>query len=102
MIAEAVEIELERFGFDQIPRRQIVDHQMRKIWLTGDRAEGRELRGREPCNIVRAHMRVRHAVEDGPVRGTRDRGWAAQLQLFLRHWSVAVFETPWMPVSRRA
>jgi hypothetical protein len=47
-------------------------------------------------------MRVRHAVEDGPVRGTGDRSWAAQLQSFLRHWSVAVFEAPWMPVSRRA
>jgi len=70
--------------------------------LAGDGAEGRELGGRKSCNIVRARMRVRHAVETGPVRGTGDRGWAAQLQLFLRHWSVAVFEAPWMPVSRGA
>lgn len=85
MVAETVEVELERFGLDQITCRQIIDDQMRKIGLTGNRAEGRKLRRSETRNIIRADVGVRNAVENRPVGGTGNGAWAAQLQLFFGH-----------------
>ena len=54
---------LSDFELDQKARGQIVDHQMRKIGLAGDRAERGEFRGGETRNIIRTGVRICHAIE---------------------------------------
>src|SRR3954447_13506686 len=63
VIAEAGDVELERLRFQQPLAGRVVDHQMREIRLSRDRAERGEFRHGEAYQIVRALLRVRHAVE---------------------------------------
>ena len=101
MVAEAVEVELERLGLDQITCGQIIDHQMRKIRLTGNRAEGRKLRRSETRNIIRADVGVRHTVEYGRSGELGIGLGRPNCNCFL---AISVYRTvyaSWMPVSRR-
>ena len=51
MVAEARDIEFQRFRFQQPLARHIVDHQMREIRLAGDRAERGEFRRGETHHV---------------------------------------------------
>ena len=50
-VSEASKIQLHGFRFDQPPRRNIVDHQVRKVGLARYRTKGRKFRRREPRDI---------------------------------------------------
>ena len=63
MIAKAREIELERFRLQQPRSRHVIDHEMRKVRLAGDRAQRGEFRRREPRDIIGVFLRIGHAVE---------------------------------------
>ena len=72
VIAEAREIELQRFRLDEEAVRHIIDDQMREIRLAGDRAERGEFRRGEARHVMRVRVRVRHAVEQRLIgRGGR-------------------------------
>ena len=62
-VAEAAEIELERFRFDQPFSRHVVDHEVGEIGLTGDRAQRGEFRRGEARDVVGVGMRVGDAIE---------------------------------------
>jgi len=68
VIAEAVEIKLQRFRLDEEQVWHVVDHKNREIRLSGHRAHERELREREARHIVGVRMGVRHAIEYGFFR----------------------------------
>ena len=63
VIAEAGEIKLQRFGFQQPLLRHIVDHQMREIGLAGDRAERGEFGRCKSRHIIGVRVRIGNAVE---------------------------------------
>ena len=63
MIAEARDIKLQRFRFQQPLARHIIDHEMGEIRLAGDRAERGEFRRREPHHIIGVLLRVGHTIE---------------------------------------
>ena len=63
VIAEAVQIKLERFRFHQPSPRHVVDDQSGEIRLAGDRAHRGEFREGEAGDVVRVRMRIGHAVE---------------------------------------
>src|SRR4051794_5501820 len=70
VIAEAREKELERLRFEQPALGRVIDDEMGKIGLPGDRADTGEFRRAEPRGIERLRMRVGDAFEQGLVRGT--------------------------------
>ncbi len=51
MVAEAVQIELERLGFHDGARRDVVDDEVREIGLAGDGAERGKFRAGEADHI---------------------------------------------------
>jgi len=67
VIAEAVEIELQRLRFDKETRRYVVNDQMGKIRLPGDRTQSGEFRRGKSRHIIRSGMRVCHAIKDSLV-----------------------------------
>ena len=79
MIAEAGQIQLKRLALDDASFRHIVDHQMREIGLTGDRADIREFGCGEADQIARDGVRIGHAFKDCGFRGGRHVAGAAQL-----------------------
>ena len=85
-IAEAVEIKLQRLGFDQCFAWHIIDHEMGEIGLAGDRAQGGEFRGGEAHNIIRIRMRVGDAFQFGLVRRCGLGNGATELGEFFRHY----------------
>ncbi len=58
VIAKACEIKFQRLRLDQPFARHIVDDEMGKIRLAGDRAERREFRCCEARSIVSIRMRI--------------------------------------------
>ncbi len=65
VVAEGVQEQLQRLGFDQPGLGRVVDHQMREIRLARDRTEAGEFRRGEAGEIEAVRMRVRHALEHG-------------------------------------
>ena len=63
VVAEAVEVELQRLRLDQPAARHVVDHHDAEVGLAGDRADRGEFRKRETRDVIRVGLRVRHAVE---------------------------------------
>ena len=63
VIAEAVEIKLQRLRLDEPAARHVVDHHDAEVGLAGDRADRGEFRKREPRDVIRVGLRIRHAVE---------------------------------------
>ena len=76
VVAEAVEIKLERFRLDQKARGHIVDHQMREIGLAGDRAERGEFRRGETRDIIRVRRADLARGRAPPCRARREPGSA--------------------------
>src|SRR5262249_56600946 len=72
MIAEAVEIEFQRFRFDQPSIRDVINHERGEIRLTRDRAERGKFGKRKARHKIRARMRVAHAIEHRSSGGSRD------------------------------
>src|SRR6185369_6005569 len=85
VIAEAGEVELQRFGLDEIAARHVVDDEVREIRLTGDRAESRKLRRSEARDVVGIPLRIRHPIETRLVRRRRRRRGATQLERLSGH-----------------
>ena len=63
VVAKCAQIKLERFGFDQILIRHIVNHQMRKVGLAGHRAKRGELGRGEAHAVIDIGLRVRNFLE---------------------------------------
>src|SRR6185437_16645856 len=63
VIAEARDIELQGFRFQEPLARYIVDHHMREIRLPGNRTERREFRCGETHQIEGVALRIGNAVE---------------------------------------
>ena len=63
VIAEAVQIKLQRLGFHEPGLRHVVDNQRGEIRLPGDRAHHGEFREGEARHVIRIRMRIGHAVE---------------------------------------
>ena len=80
MIAEAVEVQFERFRFDKEAGGNIVDHQMGEIRLTGDGAERGEFGGGETRDIICPGMRIWHAIENRLFRRSGNLGAPPELQ----------------------
>src|SRR5665213_416216 len=85
VIAEAVQVKLERLRLDQEAPRDIVDHEMSEIGLTGYRTQASEFRRGEARHVIGAGLRIGHAVESCPVRRGRDGRGAPQLQWSFFH-----------------
>jgi hypothetical protein len=79
VVAEGVEVELERFRLHQKFRRGVVDHQMGEVGLAGDRAQRREFRRGETGEIIGVGVRIVHAVEHGLFGRRRDARSIAEL-----------------------
>src|SRR5579872_5875500 len=80
VVTEARNIKLEGFGLEQPLAGYIVDHQVRKIGLTGDRAKRGKFRGGKPHDVIGAALRIGNAVEFGGVRCCRPLHRASELQ----------------------
>ena len=78
VVAKASEIKLQRLRLDQPFGGDIVDDDMREIWLARHRAERGELRRGEAHQIGRVLVRVGHEVEFSLVRRSRQRGLPAE------------------------
>src|SRR5262245_62178464 len=78
-VAEAGEIELERFRLEEPFPRYIVDHQMREVGLTGDRAERGELGRGEARDVIGVGVRVGHTVELGLRRRGGEAAQSAEM-----------------------
>ena len=89
MIAETVQVKLERLRLHEPSLRHVVDDQRGEVGLAGDRAHHGEFGEGEARDVIRVRMRIAHAVEHRLVRGSGDRRGAAELQGFLRHRSPA-------------
>jgi hypothetical protein len=85
VVAEAVQIKLERLRLDKMSARHIVDHQMGEVGLTGDRTKTGEFRRGEARYVIRIRVRIGDAVEPGLVGRRGNRAGAAKLQWFSRH-----------------
>src|SRR6516165_10514344 len=95
VIAEAVEVKLERLGLDQEVSGHVIDHQMREIGLAGDRAETGELRRGEARHVVGIGMRVGYAVKHRLLGRGGQRGRASELQPLSGHGAYVLCY--WMP-----
>ena len=78
VVAEAREIKLQRFRFEQPALRRIVDDEMGEVGLAGDRAEAGEFWRGEAGGIERVAVRVRHALEQRICRRYGDRASACR------------------------
>src|SRR5262245_43233865 len=87
MVAEAVEIKLERLRFDKPAIRHVIDHQDGEVGLPGDRAERGEFREREARRIGSAGMRIGDAVERRLVGRGRKEAGLARLEWLASHRS---------------
>src|SRR5262249_12280397 len=67
-IPEAAEIKLERLRLQQPFSRRVVDHEVRKIGLTGDRTERGEFRRSKARDILGVGMGICHAIERRRLR----------------------------------
>jgi hypothetical protein len=63
VVAEAVEIKLQRFRLYEPGTRHVIDDQRREIGLAGNRAHHGEFREGKAGDVVRIRMRIAHAVE---------------------------------------
>ena len=63
VVAEAAEEQLQRLALHQLGIGHIIDDDMRKIRLAGDRADGGEFRADEAREVFNALMRVRHGLQ---------------------------------------
>src|SRR5690242_16086734 len=63
MVAKGAEEQLEALALHDRLAGRIVDHQVREVRLAGHRAERGEFRRREPHQVERARLRVRHIIE---------------------------------------
>src|SRR5262249_23898247 len=84
-IAEAAEIELERLRLEEPFFWRVVDHEVRKIRLAGDRTECGEFRGGEPRHIVGVGMRIRHPIEDRHLRRSGETARLAEMTKLFGH-----------------
>ena len=73
MVAKRAQEQLERLGFDNRLSGRIVDHQMGKIRLPGDRTERSELRRGKARQIQLAGARIGDIVEHRFLRTGRKR-----------------------------
>src|SRR5918994_7137423 len=81
LVAEAPQIELEGFGFDQPSLWAVAELQLVEIRLAGDRAGGGQLVRRELDHRIRVAVAPRHHLE--PLRGDRAARVAAQNWILL-------------------
>jgi hypothetical protein len=79
MVAEGVQVKLQRFAFDQPVARDIVDHDMGKVGLAGHRAERGELGSGKAHHGQAAGMAVGHALQHGLIGAGGQGGGRAQL-----------------------
>src|SRR6516225_9661916 len=79
MIAEAVEIKLQRFRFHEPAARRVIDNERREIWLAGNRTDHSKFRKGEPRDIIGVRMRVWHPVEHRIARRGGDADRTAKL-----------------------
>ena len=87
VIAEAVEVELERFQLDEMAPRQVVDDDDREVGLAGHRAQRGEFGKGEARDVVGAGMRIGHAVEHRLGGGGGNPGRSAELKGLAGHRS---------------
>ena len=78
VIAEAAQIELQRFRLDEPFGRRVIDDEMGEIGLAGHRAKRREFGRGEPHEIGFARMRIWHDVEFGLVWRRGHSGFLAE------------------------
>src|SRR3954447_13158884 len=98
VIAEARDVEFERFRLQQPLAGGVVDHQMCEIRLSRYRAERGEFRHGETDQIIGASLRIEHAVEFRLLGRIRPFHGAAKLQSrgvvrfagFFRHQAASV------------
>src|SRR5829696_7466945 len=88
LVAEAPQIELESFGFDQPSFWAVAELQLVEIRLTGDRTRRGQLVRRELDHRIRVPVTPRHHVE--PLRSDRPDCVAPQnsILLLLHHVSL--------------
>ena len=85
LVAEAVEIELQRLALDQLGARHVVDHEMGKVGLAGDRAQRGELGRGKADHVQAAGARIGDIVQYGRFgRGWQGAGLAQMQGLFRR------------------
>ena len=94
MIAEAGEVGLQALGLHQPLAWRIVDHEMGKVRLAGDRADGGEFRRHEARQVQCAGVRVLHTLQLRLFRALRLGGLLAELaevlvDRIIRHWEAA-------------
>src|SRR5262249_23262189 len=78
-VAEAAEIELERLRLQQPFSRRVVDDEVRKIGLAGDRAERGEFRRAETRDIVGVGIGICDAIKGRRLRRSGDTARPAEM-----------------------
>src|SRR6185312_6593056 len=92
VIAKSAEEELQRLALDQPFAGDVIDHEMREVGLAGDRAQGREFRGREAHQVNGVGMRVGDRLELGRVGRLGQPARLAELGQLGLLWCVLVHD----------
>src|SRR5262249_62425177 len=67
MIAEAIEVKLQRLRFHEPAARHVIDHERGEIRLTSNRRERGKFRKSEARDIIAVQMRIGHPIEHSLV-----------------------------------
>ena len=98
VIAEAVQIEFQRFRFHEPRPRHVIDDESGEVGLAGDRADRGEFREGKARDVVCVRMRVAHAIEHRLAgRGGNCRGAAELQRLFGHESSLPAQSMPALP-----